>query len=102
MDGAMVLLAATPLPTLLYNSAMYIDEKRVSDLLGGISSLWGVAAVLFIFAGMPGSLFFPVMLGTSALGGYLEFARSRRKWELVEGLLLTIALILAIVLLEAL
>ena len=102
MDGAMVLLAATPLPTLLYNAAMYLDEKRVSDLLGGVSSLWGVVAVLFIYAGMSGSLFFPVMLGTSALGGYLEYGRSRRKWELVEGLLLTGALILAMVLLEAL
>ncbi len=102
MDGAMVLLAATPLPTLLYNAAMYLDEKRVSDLLGGVSSLWGVVAVLFIYAGMSGSLFFPVMLGTSALGGYLESGRSRRKWELVEGLLLTGALILAMVLLEAL
>ena len=102
MDGAMVLLAATPLPTLLYNAAMYLDEKRISDLLGGISSIWGVVAVLFIYAGMSGSLFFPVMLGTSALGGYLEYIRSRRKWELVEGLLLTTALIIAIVLLEAL
>jgi hypothetical protein len=102
MDGAMLLLAGTPLPSLLYNAAMYLEEKRVSDLLGGISSLWGVVAILFIYAGMSGSLFFPIMLGTSALGGYLEFVRSRRKWELVEGLLLTVVLILAIVLLEAL
>jgi len=48
---------------------------------------------------MPGSFFFPVMLGTSALGGYLEYARSRRRWELVEGLLLSVVLIAAIVLL---
>jgi len=37
MDGAIFLLAATPLPTLLYNAAMYFDEKRLSDLLGGVS-----------------------------------------------------------------
>jgi len=99
MDGAIFLLAATPLPTLLYNAAMYFDEKRLSDLLGGVSSFWGILAVIFICAGMPGSFFFPVMLGTSALGGYLEYARSRRRWELVEGLLLSVVLIAAIVLL---
>ena len=99
MDGAIILLAATPMPTLLYNAAMYFDEKRLSDLLGGVSSFWGILAVLFIFAGMPGSFFFPVMLGTSALGGYLEYGRSKRKWELVQGLLMSVVLIVAIVLL---
>lgn len=99
MDGAVLLLAATPLPTLLYNAAMYFDEKRLSDLLGGVSSFWGILAVLFIYAGMPGSFFFPVMLGTSALGGYLEYGRSRLKWELVQGVLMTVVLIMAIVLL---
>jgi hypothetical protein len=99
VDGAILLLAATPLPTLIYNAAMYFDEKRISDLLGGVSSFWGIMAVLFIFVGMPGSLFFPVMLGTSALGGYLEYGRSKRKWELVQGILMTAVLIVAIVLL---
>jgi hypothetical protein len=99
MDGAIILLAATPMPTLLYNAAMYFDEKRLSDLLGGVSSFWGILAVLFIFAGMPGSFFFPVMLGTSALGGYLEYGRSKREWELVQGLLMSVVLIVAIVLL---
>lgn len=99
MDGAIILLAATPMPTLLYNAAMYFDEKRLSDLLGGVSSFWGILAVLFIYAGMPGSFFFPVMLGTSALGGYLEYGRSKRKWELVQGLLMSVVLIVAIVLL---
>jgi len=39
------------------------------------------------------------MLGTSALGGYLEYGRSRLKWELVQGVLMTAVLIVAIVLL---
>jgi len=99
MDGAIVLLAATPLPTLIYNAAMYFDEKRISDLFGGISSFWGILAVLFIYAGMPGSLFFPVMLGTSALGGFIEYRRSKRRWELVQGLIMATVLIIAIVLL---
>lgn len=99
MDGAIFLLAATPMPTLLYNAAMYFDEKRVSDLLGGLSSFWGILAVFFIYAGMPGSFFFPIMLGTSALGGYLEYGRSRNRWELVQGLIMTVVLIMAIVLL---
>ncbi|MBM4248926.1 MAG: hypothetical protein FJ149_05750 [Euryarchaeota archaeon] len=99
MDAAIVLLAATPVPALLYNAAMYFEEGRTSDLLGGVSSFWGILAVLFIYAGMPGSVFFPVMLGTSALGGYLEYGRSRRKWELVQGLVLTAVLIIVIALL---
>ncbi len=99
MDGAIILLAATPVPALLYNASMYFDEKRLSDLLGGVSSFWGILAVLFVYAGMPGSFFFPVMLGTSALGGYLEYGRSKRKWELVQGIVMSAVLIIAIVLL---
>jgi hypothetical protein len=87
------------MPTLLYNAAMYFNEKRLSDLLGGLSSFWGILAVFFIYVGMPGIFFFPVMLGTSALGGYLEYGRSKNRWVLVQGLTMTAVLIIGIVLL---
>jgi len=99
VNDAIALMAATPLPGLFYSLGMYVQEKRYSDLFSSVSSVWGIFSVLFIYAGMPGSFFFPVMLGTSALGGYLEYGRSKRKWELVQGLMMTVVLIIAIVLL---
>ncbi len=100
MDGAAILLAATPAPILLYYLAMYLDEHRLSDLFGGISAVWAILATFLVLGGLPGILFFPVMLGTGALGGLLEYRRSKRRWELVQGLALTIALVMVIVLLE--
>jgi len=101
MDGAAILLAATPLPILLYYSSMYLDGRSLSDLFGGISAVWAILATLLVLGGFPGSFFFPVMLGTSALGGFLEYGRTRRKWDLVQGIFLAVALMLAIILLEA-
>jgi len=93
VNDAIALMAATPLPGLFYNFGMYLSEKRYSDLFGAVSSVWGIFAVLFVYAGMPGSFFFPIMLGTSALGGGLEFIRSKKKWELVQALAYVIVLI---------
>lgn len=101
MDGAVILLAATPVPILLYYIAMFLDERRLSDLFGVISAVWAILATFLVLGGLPGILFFPVMFGTSALGGFLEYGRSKRKWELVQGLALVGVMIIVIVLLEA-
>jgi len=101
MDGAALLLAATPVPILLYYISMYSDGKSVSDLFGGISAIWGILATFFVLGGFPGSFFFPVMLGTSALGGFLEYGRSRKKWDILQGIVLGLALVTAVILLEA-
>jgi hypothetical protein len=94
MNEAIVLLAATPLPGLFYNGAMWLSEKKYTDLFGSVSSLWGIFAVLFVYAGMSGGFFFPIMLGTSALGGGLEFIRSRKKWDLIVAMVYVVVLIL--------
>jgi len=100
MDGAAILLAAAPLPILIYYVSMYSDGHRLSDLFGAISAVWAFLAVFLMFGGLPGILLFPVMLGTSALGGFLEYGRSRRKWELVQGMVLVIAMMIIVILLE--
>lgn len=100
MDGAVILLTAAPVPILAYYVSMYSGERRLSDLFGAISAVWAFLAVLLMFGGLPGMLLFPVMLGTSALGGFLEYGRSRRNWELVQGIVLVIAMIIVVILLE--
>jgi hypothetical protein len=100
MDAAAILLVATPLPILVYYISMYPGEHRLSDLFGAISAVWAFLAVLLMFGGLPGMLLFPVMLGISALGGFLEYGRSRRNWELVQGIVLVIALMVLVYLME--
>jgi len=100
MDGAALILAATPIPILIYYIAMFSDGRSISDLFGGISAVWGILATFFILGGFPGSFFFPVMLGTSALGGFLEYGRSRKGWDLAQGIILGLALVAVVYLLE--
>jgi hypothetical protein len=101
LDAAALILAVTPVPILLYYISMYSDGHSISDLFGCFSAVWAILATFFVLGGFPGSLFFPVMLGTSALGGFLEYGRSRKKWDLAQGIFLGLALILVVVLLEA-
>lgn len=100
MDGAAFLLALSPLPILIFYMSMYSGEHRLSDLFGAVSAVWAFLAVLLMFGGLPGMLLFPVMLGTGALGGFLEYGRSRRNWELVQGIVLVIAMVILVLLLE--
>lgn len=102
MDGAAILLVATPLPILVYHVSMYSGERRLSDLFGAISAVWAFLAVFLMFGGLPGMLLFPVMLGTSAVGGFLEYGRSRRNWALVQGIVLVITMMILVYLLEVL
>jgi len=102
MDGAALLLAATPLPILIYYGLMYVEEHLISDLFGCLSSVWAIMATFFVLWGFPGFFFFPIMFGTIALGGYLEYGRSRHRWELVQGLVMTVVLIIVVIMLEAL
>ena len=100
MDAAALILAITPVPILLYYISMYSDGRSISDLFGCLSAVWAILATFFVLGGFPGSLLFPVMLGTSALGGFLEYGRSRKGWDLAQGIALGLALVVVVYLLE--
>jgi hypothetical protein len=100
MDAAAWVLAATPVPILIYYISMYSGGRSVSDMFGAISAVWGILATFLVLGGFPGSLFFPIMLGTSALGGFLEYGRSRKGWDLAQGIALGLALVVVVYLLE--
>ncbi len=86
MDLAVIILASTAVPILIYNAYWVIKTKDTDMYYGIFSGIYTFIGALFVSYGFPGNLIMPVSFFILALGGFHAFINMRNKTKLIKGI----------------